>query len=409
MNITNLKKFAKLIVKRGVNVQENQVVYISASVEAAPLVEHVVEECYKAQAKVVKVDWSYQPVSRLNAIYRSFESLTEMPEYVEAEMKYKSEVLPAMIHIMSDDPAGMVGIDHAKMAKVNQKLYPIIRKYREPMESKYQWTIVGYPGVKWAKKVFPNETPKNAVKKLEKAILDVTRVSEKDPILAWDLHNEKIHSKCQILNDLNFDYLVFKSENGTNLKIHLANNHVWCGGSDKLVHNGVQYNPNMPSEEVFTMPHRNKVDGIVYSTKPLSYQGQLIEDFSIEFKDGKAINCSAKKGEELLKQMISMDEGAAYLGEVALVEVTSPINLSNILFYNTLYDENASCHLALGRAYNDNMKDFDKLSPEELKNNGKNDSMIHVDFMIGHDTTSIVGYTFDGKEVQVFENGKFVI
>lgn len=409
MNKTNLRKFAKLIVKRGVNVQKNQVVYVNASIEAAPLVEYVVEECYKAKASKVTVDWSYQPVSKLNAIYRSLESLSEVPTFVEEELKYKAEVLPAMIHILSDDPDGMDGIDHVKMAKANQKRFPIIRKYREQMDSKYQWTIVGYPGEKWAQKVFPNDTKKNAVKKLEKAILDVTRVSEKDPIKAWDLHNERIHDKCDKLNELNFDYLVFKSDNGTNLKIHLAEDHVWCGGNSPTLESNIWYNANMPSEEVFTMPHRNKVDGIVYSTKPLSYMGQLIENFSIEFKDGKAVNCKAEKGEEILKQMISMDEGASYLGEVALVEVTSPINLSNILFYNTLYDENASCHLALGRAYNDNIKDFDKLSEEELNNKGRNLSMIHVDFMIGCDSTSIEGYTFDGEKVQVFENGKFVL
>ena len=409
MNKSTLKKYAKLIVKMGVNVKKNQSVIINASIEAAPLVTAVVEECYKAKAKEVEVQWSNQDVTRLNYTYKTLETLSEYKDWQLEKLKHYSEVLPAMIHIISDDPDGLVGIDMAKVAKARQNTYPITKPYSDKRDSKYQWTIVGYPGLAWAKKVFPNDKPSVALKKLEKAILDVTRVNTKNPIEEWKLHNERIASRCEKLNNYNFEYLTYKSNNGTNFKVYLADNHQWCGGAGKVLGKNIWYNANMPSEEVFTMPHKDKCEGIVYSTKPLSYNGQLIEDFSLEFKDGKVVKCDAKKGLDALERMISMDEGAKMLGEVALVEVTSPINLTNILFYNTLYDENASCHLALGRAYTDNIKDFDKKSEEELKACGKNDSMIHVDFMIGSDSLEIIGYTHDGTAVKVFENGVFVI
>ena len=311
-----------------------------------------------------------------------------------------------MIYIESSDPDALKGVNQAKLAKVMQNRYPVIKPFRKERENKYQWIIAGAASPEWAKKVFPDLPKRKAVEALWDAILKTSRAYG-DPIKNWKEHNEDLAKRMNKLNSLNLEYLHYTSKNGTNFKVWLLPNVIWLAGGETALGSGIYYNPNIPSEEVFTSPWKGKAEGIVYSTKPLSYQGQLIEDFSVRFENGKAVEVHARKGEELLKQMISMDENAAYLGECALVPYDSPINNTGILFNNTLYDENAACHLALGRGFTNLVKDYEKYSEEELIAMGINDSQIHVDFMIGSKDLNIVGHTRDGKDVQIFKDGNW--
>ena len=278
------------------------------------------------------------------------------------------------------------------------------------MSSMVQWCVVAIPNPKWAKKVFPELSKKQAVEALWDAILKANHVTlDNDPVKEWQEHDNNLHARATLLNDFNFKELRYKSSNGTDFTVGLVNNHIWAGGSEGNVGDVPEFNPNMPTEEIFTMPHKDKVNGKVVSTKPLSYQGNLIEDFYVVFKDGEVVEYGAKKGEEVLKALLSVDAGAKRLGEVALVPYHSPISQSNILFYNTLFDENASCHLAFGNAYTMNIKDGVTSKEEDLIPLGYNKSLIHVDFMIGSKDLSIVGVKQDGTEVAVFVDGDFAI
>jgi aminopeptidase len=316
--------------------------------------------------------------------------------------------LPTMIHIISDDPDGMKGVNQSKIAKVRMRTYPKIKPFRDAMEDKYKWVIAAVPGRAWAKKVFPSLGEDEAVEALWSAILKTTRVDNGDPVENWKNHNNFLFTQRAKLNDLNLDKLIYKSNNGTDFEVSLIEDSRWCGGSDAL-HDGRLYNPNLPTEEIFISPLAGKCSGTVVATKPLSYMGELIEDFSIRFENGRAVEVKARRNQKLLEQMISMDEGAAMLGEVALVPFNSPINETGILFYNTLFDENACCHLALGTGFPMTLKDSANLTLAEIKEKGINDSMIHVDFMIGSSDLSIVGVTRDGKEVQIFKDGTWAI
>ena len=299
----------------------------------------------------------------------------------------------------------MKGVNQEKMAKAQQAKYKVIKPYRDQLENKYQWCIAAVPGVAWAKKLFPNLSKAQAVEKLWEAILDASRVNE-DPIAAWKAHNDDLAARCAYLNSLNIETLVYKSSNGTDLRVGMIPEAEFKGGGEYSLNN-IFFNPNIPTEEVFISPMRGKAEGIVYSTKPLSYQGQLIENFSVRFEGGKAVEVHAEKNEELLKKLISMDEGAAYLGECALVPYDSPIQKSGLLFYETLFDENAACHLALGMGFADTIKDFDKYTLEECRKMGVNDSMIHEDFMIGAADLDIDAVTRDGKTVPIFRKGNW--
>ncbi|MCX5775969.1 MAG: aminopeptidase [Firmicutes bacterium] len=349
-----LKKYARLVARTGVNVQKGQEVVINAQLDQPEFVKYVVEECYKAGAKLVYVEWDYQPLTKVNVKYRSLATLSTIPEWQIAKIKHAIDVLPAQIHILSADPDGLKGIDQMKMAKANRKTFPIIKPLRDQMENKYQWTIVGVPSAAWAKKVFPDLPKKQAIEKLWEAILSTSRVGD-DPVQQWKDHNADLLARCNYLNSLNLEYLSYKSKNGTDFKVWMIDKAQWLGGGGKSLQ-GIYYNPNMPTEECFITPLKGKAEGIVYATKPLSYRGEMIEDFSVAFKDGKVSEVHAKKGEALLKQMISMDEGASYLGECALVPFDSPIRNSGVLFFNTLFDENAACHLALGMGFSDIFK-----------------------------------------------------
>ncbi len=400
-----LREYAKLIAKKGVNIQKGQEVWITASLDQPKFVEMLVKECYILGAKKVVVDWVCDKLIVLDSKYMTQEAMNEMPNWQVEKMKYQAEVLPARIYLDSDDPDGMKNARQDKLANERIAKYAIRKPYIDAMDNKYQWCIASVAGRAWAKKVFPNERPAKAEEMLWEAILYTSR-AQGNPIENWNKHNENLHSKCDYLNSLGLKYLNYTSDNGTNLRVELLENANFLAGSEKSLQ-GIEFNPNIPSEEVFTTPKAGSVEGIVYSTKPLSYQGALIENFYVKFHGGKVCEVHAEKNEELLRQMVSMDDGAKMLGECALVPYDSPINNSGILFYNTLFDENASCHLALGRGFSNCIKDFNKYTQDDFDKMGVNTSMIHVDFMIGNDSLDIVGETKDGKKIQIFKRGNW--
>ena len=405
MKKTVLRKYAKLIATVGVNVQKGQEVFIAADLDQPEFVAMVVEECYRAGAKKVVVDWDYQPLAKLHYRWRSNKTLGEVQGYEEARWQHYVETIPCRIYLISEDPDGLKGINAAKMAKANQARFKVIKPYREKLENRYQWCIAAVPGAAWAKKLFPKLSKGQAIEALWEAILSASRVTE-DPTEAWKEHNANLLARCQYLNELGIETLEYHSSNGTDFRVGMMEQGRFCGGGDTSLQ-GIYFNPNIPTEEVFISPKKGVAEGIVYSTKPLSYQGQLIENFSIRFEEGKAVEVHAEKNEELLKQLINMDEGAAYLGECALVPYDSPIQNSGLLFYNTLFDENAACHLALGRGYADTIRGFENLSHEECKEMGLNDSMVHEDFMIGAEDLDIDAITRDGRRVPIFRKGNW--
>ena len=407
MNKRVLKKYAQLIVEVGANVQKGQEVHLTISTENTEFARYIVEACYKAKADKVIINWTDDEITKLNYKYRSVKSLSKFEKWEIEKLQHRVDVVPVRIFIEDSDPDGLKGIDQAKVGKVRMNTYPILKPYIDKIDGMDQWVIAAIPGAKWAKKVFPNETKAKAIEKLWDAILKAARVDE-DPVGAWRKHNKNLADKCAKMNELDFEYLEYTNSLGTNLKIELAPTNIWLAGSEEARVSKIVFNPNMPTEEVFGMPKKDGVNGIVYSALPLSYQGQLIENFNIRFENGKAVEAHAEKGEELLNQMINMDDGASYLGEVALVPYSSPISQSGILFYNTLFDENASCHLALGRAFYNNVKDYEKYSKEEMEQL-VNNSLIHVDFMIGTKDLSIVGVRRNGEKVTVFKDGDWAI
>ena len=405
MKKTVLREYARLIVRCGVNVQKGQEVMVYAGLDQPEFVKLVVEEAYKAKASKVIVEWNYDALTKLHVKYQSVKTLGAVPEWVKARQQHFCDVLPARIHLVSEDPDGLKGVNIEKMAKARKLSYPILRPYRDARDGKEQWCIAAVPGEAWAKKVFPGMRTRQAMEKLWEAIITTSRVNE-DPVKAWEEHNADLKARCDYLNSLDITALHYTADNGTDLTVGMIPEAQFCGGGE-VSRQGIFFNPNIPTEECFISPMRGKAEGIVYSTKPLSYQGQLIENFSLRFENGKAVEAKAEKGEELLNTMITMDEGAAYLGECALVPQDSPICRSGILFYETLFDENAACHLAMGAGYADTIRDHHNKSLEECRQLGINQSMIHVDFMIGCDSMHIEAICADGKTVPIFHNGSW--
>ena len=400
-----LRKYAELIVRTGANVQPGQTVLLTVSVEQHAFAALIIEECYKAGAKKVNVDWTFDAYSRLNYLYADTETLSTVLPWEKEKLSQMVEDLPCRIFIVSDDPDAMSGIDPAKLSEVTQCRGRVVKPYRNAIEGKHQWVIAAYPSEKWAKKCYPDA--ENAVDQLWKAILTTVRVTEENnPVEEWKAHSDFISKKAAWLNDQGFASLQYRSANGTDFTVELIPGAKWEGASAVNVKNGASYIPNMPTEEIFTSPHAGKCEGTLVAVKPLSYNSQLIENFSITFKDGRAVSCKAEKGQELLEKMIHMDEGAAMLGEVALVPKESPVNQFG-LFYETLFDENACCHCALGMGFKEVLPNGDNLTMEQAREMGINDSIIHVDFMVGADDLSIDGVRPDGKAVPIFRNGSW--
>ena len=406
MKKTVLRKYAQLIAQTGVNVQPGQEVFIAADLDQPEFVKMLVEECYKRKAKKVVVDWSYQPLQKLHYRYRTLTTLSKLDNYEEARWQHYVDTIPCRIYLLSEDPDGLKGINQEKMAKSQQRLYPVIKKYRDQIENKYQWCIAAVPGAAWAKKLFPELRTSQAIEKLWALIFDVCRVSTGDPVTAWKEHVARTKARRDRMNELNLDRIRMTSANGTDLTVGLAEDATWEGASSKT-EGGIEFIANVPTEEVFCAPHRDRVDGRVYGTKPYAYNGQLIEGWHVTFQNGKVVEHGAEKNAELLAELLTTDENANRIGEIALVPASSPINRSGVLFYNTLFDENAACHIAFGDGYPTNIKGGSAMSRDELLAKGLNSSAIHEDVMIGAPDTHVVGVTKSGEEITIFENGEW--
>ena len=405
MKKTVLRRYAQLIAKVGANVQKGQEVFIDASVEQPEFVQMVAEACYRLGATRVVVDWHYQPLDKLHSRRCSLKTLSEVTGYQEARWKHYLDRLPCRIYLDSDDPDGMKSADQQKLAKARQNKYPLIKKYTDQMENKYQWCIAAIPGAAWAKKLFPGLSKHRAMERLWEEILVASRVTE-DPVAAWAEHNRDLQSRCDTLNGLGIEKLHYTAGNGTDLTVGMIPEALFKGGGDTTL-SGVFFNPNIPSEEAFISPMRGVAEGVVHASKPLSWNGQLIDGFWIRFEGGKAVEWHADVNEDALTRMITMDEGSAYLGECALVPFDSPIQNSGLLFFNTLFDENAACHLALGMGFADTIRGFEEKTLDECRAMGINDSMIHVDFMIGTADMDIDAVARDGRVVPVFRAGNW--
>ena len=407
MKLERLKEYASLLALRGVNVQKGEEVWINCQTHQMEFVRLVVEELYKAGAKKVRVDFSDDEISKLGYKYASTSTLGKVPNYTIAEYKYMIKHNPSILHIVSDDPDAFKEISQAKLSKVMFSYRKKIKPYRDEMDGKYKWCIAAVPSKAWAEKVFPKLKGEEAIEALWEAILSCSRV-DGYAVENWDKHNAELMKHRKQLAALDLQYLEYKASNGTDFRVELMKDVLWGGGVE-FTDKGLSYNPNIPSEEVFTSPKAGSIEGIVYSSKPLSYNGQIIDEFWLKFENGKVSKVGAKKNQKLLEHMVATDEGARMLGEVALVPYDSPIQNSKILFYETLFDENAACHLALGHGFKELFPEGASISNEEARNRGLNDSMIHVDFMIGTSDLEIVGTSFSGKKTTIFKNGNWAI
>ena len=405
MKKTVLREYARLIVRVGINVQKGQDVLVYADLDQPEFVQMVVEECYKAKAREVTVFWDYQPLAKIHNRYQSVKTMANVTEWQKARQEYWCETLPCRLFLESSDPDGLKGMNMEKAAKARKISYPILKPYADRRDGMQQWCIAAVPGPAWAKKIFPGMRTSQAVEKLWELILKTARVND-EPVQAWQEHNANLKARCDYLNSLGIESLHYTAANGTDLTVGMIPEAMFCGGAETS-RQKIVFNPNIPSEECFISPMRGKAEGIVYSTKPLSYQGQLIDNFYIRFENGKAVESGAEVGAELLNTMLTMDEGASYLGECALVPQKSPICESGVLFYNTLFDENAACHLAVGAGFADTIRDNHNKTLEEGPALGINDSMIHVDFMIGCDSMNIDAHCRDGKVVPIFRDGNW--
>ena len=407
INEKKIDKLANLAVKRGVGLQKGQNLLITAPIESLPLVRKIAEHAYKEGASIVTPLFTDSDITLSRFKYAPDESFDSATDWLFNGMGEAFDNNTARMAIAGDDPMLLSQMDPDKVSRANKAMAKAYKPARERItEFKINWNIVSWPGSAWASRVFPELPLDEAIVKLADAIFDASRASVDDPIQAWDDHNEKLRIKTNWLNEKNFAALQYNGPN-TNLRVGLADEHEWMGGASKA-QNGIICNPNIPSEEVFTTPHAYKVNGTVSSTKPLSYQGTLIDDIKVTFKDGKIIKAHASKGEEVLQKVLKSDEGASRIGEVALVPHSSPISQSGIIFYNTLFDENAASHIALGQCYSKCFKGELDLSKEEISKRGGNSSMIHIDWMIGSDQIDVDGIDQSGNQEPIFRKGEWV-
>lgn len=404
MKKTLLRNYAKLIARVGGNIQKGQRVVIQAQLDQPDFICLLAEECYLAGAAEVRVEWADQQLEKLASKFETVKDLSSVTPWEEAKLAWRESELPVLLSIRSADPDGMKGADREKLTLASMARSAITKPYIDRMTNRYQWCVAAVPSVGWAKKIFPEDRAGAAVEKLWELILKVSRADGKDPLTDWMWHNRSLREKCEKINSLSLAALEYTSSNGTNLRVGLIERARFIAGKKNTV-GGNYFNPNIPTEECFTTPKRGEAEGIVYATMPLSYGGELIEDFWLRFEHGRAVACGAKTNESLLKKILVMDEGAAYLGECALVPYDSPVSRTGILFYNTLFDENASCHLALGRGYSNTIEGFETMQRSDFSDLGVNDSSVHVDFMIGSADLSITGVTKSGGRIPVFEHG----
>lgn len=404
-----LLKYAQLSVVKGINLQKDGILFINSPIECCDFARMIAEEAYKAGASDVIINYTDEKFSKIRFDYSSKDVLTNIPDHEKDKYNYYVEKNAAFLSISASDPDIFKDVAADKISAYQKSRRTALSNYHDACSSnKNSWCIISIPTENWAKKVFSEFDTKTAVEKLWDAIFTVMRLKEDDPIESWNSHVNLLHKKVFELNSNKFEYLHFKNSLGTDLKIGLVKDHIWCGGEDTTLDN-LKFIANMPTEEVYTTPKLDDVNGVVFSSKPLSYCGNLINNFSLTFKDGKVVDCSAETGLDILKELINTDDGSCRLGEVALVPFNSPISNSNIVFYNTLYDENASCHLALGSSYTSCIKNGEQMTKEELKQSGANVSLAHVDFMIGTKDTAITGIKPNGQKIQIFKDGNWAL
>ncbi|MBR5191903.1 MAG: aminopeptidase [Clostridia bacterium] len=407
MTEQTLLNYAQLVLKIGVNLQKEQGLYLACPIEKKEVAYAFSKVAYSLGASIVKIRWDDEATEKLDYEFAKTSTLAEVPKWFVDSKNYLVEKGFCYVAIASENPSLLKDIPQDKISTVLRARSKALKKYSDAvMKNKIRWCVVSVPTLEWAKQVYPNQV--NAEELLEDAIIKSMRLDTLYPTTAWEEHITNLEKRANFLNKKNFEYLRFKSKNGTDLTVGLAENHVWLSAKEKAL-DGINFVANMPTEEVFTSPHKFKVNGVVKSSLPLAENGKIIEDFSLTFKNGKIVDFDAEKGYKTLKNIIETDKGTYYLGEVALIGKSSPIAKLNTLFYNTLFDENASCHLALGKAYPTTIKNGENLSKKELSLLGANDSVEHVDFMIGTDDLEVFGIEKNGKETAVFINGDWVI
>ncbi|AYW48207.1 aminopeptidase [Tetragenococcus osmophilus] len=400
----NLDKYAQLIVEMGVNVQQSHTVVLQISVEQAPLARLITKKAYELKAAEVIVEWSDEEIQKEFLANAAFDRIKEFPQYKVEQADEWIEKGASRISVISSDPQALANVDSQRVAAYQKAAGKGLANLRKATQSnKVSWTVVAAAGENWAKRVFPELPTDEAVNTLWEEIFKTTRVDCKDPIAAWKEHDEALEKKADELNQQQFASLHYQAP-GTDLTIGLPESHLW-EGAGSFNSRGEKFIANMPTEEVFTAPDSRRVNGVISSTKPLSYAGTIISGMKFTFENGKVVDFSAEKGQDVLAQLLETDEGAKYLGEVALVPDPSPISQSGIIFFNTLFDENASNHLALGSAYAFNLQGGTEMSEQELRKRGLNLSQTHVDFMVGSNQMSIDGIKKDGTVVPVFRNG----
>lgn len=408
INQETLEKYATLALKTGVNLQKDQMLVINAPIEGADFTRLVAKQAYEMGAKHVHINWSDDALTLLRFTHAPDEVLANVPQWTKDQYDWFAENDSAVLSIYSSNPDLLQDVDPARVALAQKASAEAMKKFRTyTMNDRITWSIISIPTGDWSQKVFPGKSKEEAMEKLWDAIVRIVRVDKEDPIAAWEEHNATLRKARAVLNKRNYSSLRLTAP-GTDLEIGLPKGHIWHGG-DATSEKGIVFNPNMPTEEVFSAPDKYNVNGTVASTMPLNYGGGVIDDFTLTFKDGKVVDFSAKQGEGILEHLLETDEGARRLGEIALVPDESPISQSGLVFYNTLYDENASVHIALGKAYPTNVKDGENMDEEQLDKAGINDSLTHVDFMIGSDQMDIDGVFADGETEAVFRNGTWVI
>ena len=404
-----IEKYVELILKVGLKIKDGDKLVVRCPIEARDFAVECTRNAYELGAGEVVVDYRDQLISRLKYENESLDVLTDIPKHKVDKENYYMEKKAKYLSVTGSDPDAFKGVDAEKLFKSNLANSKALRDFSAKMMANYvSWIVVGASIPSWATKVFPDLEEGEAVRRLWFEIFNSVRLFEEDPIKALENHVDNLNRYSKFLNDAKFEKLIYKSQKGTDLEVGLPKGYIFAGAGD-VNSDGEEFIANMPSEEVFSAPRLDGVNGKVYSTLPLNYHGNLIEDFYLVFKDGEVVDYDAKAGKEYLKNILDTDEGAKRLGEVALVSYNTPISMRKVLFYNTLYDENASCHFALGKSYPTCLEGGEKLSIEELKERGMNDSLTHVDFMVGDETTEIIGVKENGDQVQIFKEGNFVI
>lgn len=405
-----LQDYAQLIVRVGANIQPGQGAVIYTAPQACDFVPLVAREAYEAGAAWVQIHYDDVRVQRLGYEYGDARFLKRVPAYERERQRFLNRELPCEIYLLCDDPEALAGVDESLLARVRAARSKVIKPLRDARENKNQWTIAAVPCRDWAVRVFPTLSPQQAVEKLWMQILTACRVQDgTDALQAWQAHHAMLAKRSAMLNAYEFCSLHLKSTStGTDLHVALIDGALWLGGAEKTA-SGVRFEPNLPTEEIFTTPLAGQANGRVRATKPLALMGQVIRDFELTFEQGRVVSCRAAQGQALLEKLIALDENAGKLGEVALIGADSPIHQMDTLFYETLFDENASCHLALGAGFTNVLPDYAALTHEQACARGVNDSVHHTDFMIGAPDLSVTGRTRDGVEVCVFRDGNWVI